>query len=62
MSEDLFDIVILGGGSGGYACALRAVATGQEGRPDRRGTTSGAHVCTAVHPTKRYRTLQKPLT
>ena len=24
MAEDLYDIVILGGGSGGYACALRA--------------------------------------
>ena len=29
MSEDLFDIVILGGGSGGYACALRASQLGK---------------------------------
>ncbi len=30
MSEDLFDIVILGGGSGGYACALRASQLGKK--------------------------------
>jgi dihydrolipoamide dehydrogenase len=29
VSEDLFDIVILGGGSGGYACALRASQLGK---------------------------------
>jgi dihydrolipoamide dehydrogenase len=30
VSEDLFDIVILGGGSGGYACALRASQLGKK--------------------------------
>ncbi|MEZ5185806.1 MAG: dihydrolipoyl dehydrogenase [Candidatus Nanopelagicales bacterium] len=30
MSEELFDIVILGGGSGGYACALRASQLGMK--------------------------------
>ena len=30
MAEDLFDIVILGGGSGGYACALRASQLGKK--------------------------------
>ncbi|TXH30982.1 MAG: dihydrolipoyl dehydrogenase [Actinobacteria bacterium] len=30
MSEDLYDIVILGGGSGGYACALRASQLGKK--------------------------------
>jgi len=29
VAEDLFDIVILGGGSGGYACALRASQLGK---------------------------------
>ncbi|MCV0010607.1 dihydrolipoyl dehydrogenase [Mobiluncus mulieris] len=28
LSEDLFDIVVLGGGNGGYACALRAANLG----------------------------------
>ncbi|MGH3373606.1 MAG: FAD-dependent oxidoreductase, partial [Actinoallomurus sp.] len=28
MSNDTYDIVVLGGGSGGYACALRAVELG----------------------------------
>jgi len=30
VAEDLFDIVILGGGSGGYACALRASQLGKK--------------------------------
>ena len=30
MAEDLYDIVILGGGSGGYACALRAAQLGMK--------------------------------
>ena len=30
VSEDLYDIVILGGGSGGYACALRASQLGKK--------------------------------
>lgn len=30
MAEDLYDIVILGGGSGGYACALRAAQLGKK--------------------------------
>ncbi len=30
MADDLFDIVILGGGSGGYACALRAAQLGKK--------------------------------
>ncbi len=30
MAEDLYDIVILGGGSGGYACALRSAQLGKK--------------------------------
>jgi dihydrolipoamide dehydrogenase len=30
VSDDVYDIVILGGGSGGYACALRAAQLGQK--------------------------------
>jgi dihydrolipoamide dehydrogenase len=30
VAEDLYDIVILGGGSGGYACALRAAQLGKK--------------------------------
>ncbi len=28
MAADVFDLVVLGGGSGGYACALRASQLG----------------------------------
>ena len=43
-----FDIVILGGGSGGYACALRASELGTERRAWSRRTSSAAPACTAA--------------
>lgn len=47
-----FDIVILGGGSGGYACALRAVQLGQSVALIEKGKLGGTCLHTGCIPTK----------
>ncbi|MGI9084466.1 MAG: dihydrolipoyl dehydrogenase [Aeromicrobium sp.] len=47
-----FDIVILGGGSGGYACALRAVQLGQSVALVEKGKLGGTCLHTGCIPTK----------
>ena len=45
-----FDVVILGGGSGGYACALRAAQLGLSRRPDREGQARRHLPAPRLHP------------
>ncbi len=47
-----FDIVILGGGSGGYACALRAVQLGKSVALIEKGKLGGTCLHTGCIPTK----------
>ncbi len=47
-----FDIVILGGGSGGYACALRAVQLGQSVALIEKGKLGGTCLHNGCIPTK----------
>ncbi|MDR7087216.1 dihydrolipoamide dehydrogenase [Aeromicrobium panaciterrae] len=47
-----FDIVILGGGSGGYACALRAVQLGKTVALIEKGKLGGTCLHTGCIPTK----------
>lgn len=47
-----FDIVILGGGSGGYACALRAVQLGKTVALVEKGKLGGTCLHTGCIPTK----------
>jgi dihydrolipoyl dehydrogenase len=47
-----FDIVILGGGSGGYACALRAVQLGKTVAVIEKGKMGGTCLHTGCIPTK----------
>jgi dihydrolipoamide dehydrogenase len=47
-----FDIVILGGGSGGYACALRAVQLGKSVALVEKGKLGGTCLHTGCIPTK----------
>ena len=47
-----FDIVILGGGSGGYACALRAVQLGKTVALIEKGKMGGTCLHTGCIPTK----------
>lgn len=55
MPEDTYDLVVLGGGSGGYACALRAAELGKQvalvDRDDRLGGTCLLRGCV---PTKAF--------
>ena len=44
MSEQNFDLVVLGGGSGGYAAALRAVQLGMTVGLIEKGTLAGRTV------------------
>ena len=66
MSENagstVHDIVILGGGSGGYACALRAAQLGLTSFSSRRAS-SAAPACTkAASPPRHCCTLPRSLT
>src|SRR5260370_26447359 len=47
-----YDIVILGGGSGGYACALRAAELGQRVALIERGKGGGTCLHRVCIPTK----------
>ena len=47
-AETTHDVVVLGGGSGGYACALRAAELGPDASPSSRRTSSAAPACTAA--------------
>ena len=50
MSEDLFDIVILGGGSGGYARALRARNWARRSPSSKRTSSGVIMFAPRVHP------------
>ena len=52
MSEQIFDIVILGGGSGGYACALRASQLGLNVALIERDKLGGTCLHRGCIPTK----------
>ena len=43
-----FDLIVLGAGSGGYACALRAAQLGLHGRAGGERTRSVVPACTAA--------------
>ncbi len=45
-----YDLVILGGGSGGYACALRAAELGHAGSADREGQGRRHVPAPRLHP------------
>lgn len=49
MGEQQFDLVILGGGSGGYACAA-CQPTGDERGVDREGQAGGYLFAQGLHP------------
>src|SRR4029077_1460226 len=51
-SSDRYDIVILGGGSGGYACALRAAELGKRVALIERGKVGGTCLHRGCIPTK----------
>lgn len=51
-ASNTFDIVILGGGSGGYACALRAVQLGKSVALIEKGKLGGTCLHTGCVPTK----------
>ena len=48
--ETTYDVVILGGGSGGYACALRAAELGLTRRPRREGQARWHLPAPRLHP------------
>ncbi|MCW2830914.1 MAG: lpdA [Aeromicrobium sp.] len=52
VAGNTFDIVILGGGSGGYACALRAVQLGKSVALIEKGKLGGTCLHTGCIPTK----------
>jgi dihydrolipoamide dehydrogenase len=54
VSESSFDLVVLGGGSGGYACALRAAELGMSVALVERGKLGGTCLHTGCIPTKAY--------
>jgi len=51
-SSDRYDIVILGGGSGGYACALRAAELGKRVALIERDKVGGTCLHRGCIPTK----------
>src|SRR5680860_760947 len=51
-AESNFDIVVLGGGSGGYACALRAVQLGKSVALIEKGKLGGTCLHYGCIPTK----------
>ena len=51
-AENTFDIVILGGGSGGYACALRAAELGLSVALVEKGKLGGTCLHLGCIPTK----------
>src|SRR6478735_6385680 len=51
-SGTVFDVVILGGGSGGYACALRAAELGQSVVLIEKGKLGGTCLHVGCVPTK----------
>ena len=51
-AENTFDIVILGGGSGGYACALRAAELGLSVALVEKGKLGGTCLHMGCIPTK----------
>ena len=51
-AENTFDIVILGGGSGGYACALRAAELGMSVALVEKGKLGGTCLHMGCIPTK----------
>lgn len=51
-ADNNFDIVVLGGGSGGYACALRAVQLGKSVALVEKGKLGGTCLHTGCIPTK----------
>ena len=52
IAENTFDIVILGGGSGGYACALRAAELGLSVALVEKGKLGGTCLHMGCIPTK----------
>ena len=50
MAESDFDVLILGAGSGGYACALRAAQLGLKRRPGREGQARRHLPARRLHP------------
>ena len=50
LADRRYDLVILGGGSGGYACALRAAELGMSRRPGREGQGRRHLPAPRLHP------------